>query len=406
MADVNLNADIVIVGGGLVGMSLAIGLAKSPCRVILLERSQNAPLHHNVLDLRTTGLAMSSKVMFSRLGLWEKIVKAASPIDRLDVSEQANFGVARIDAKQHGISSIGYMVPNDHLMEVLSKEVMQLPNLTIMSPASCESIERCGNAYRLGITHGQEYQQITASLVVGADGSNSKVRDLLNITATHKKYNQTAIITNVCTQKPHNNVAYERFTQHGPLAVLPIQKNYCALIWTQPDDHVDYYLSLDDRVFMRELQKAFGYRLGRFLAVGQRVGYPLTMITSDQLTCDTAVLVGNAAQTVHPVAAQGFNLGLRDVQTLIHMLNKIDFNPDCFPDMLTEYEHLRDPDRQHVIRLTDGLTRLFAPQIWPAKILRGVGIRMIGNFYAAQRSILRRNMGLRYLPCLESDAND
>lgn len=397
MNNLESSFDIVIVGGGLVGMSLAVGLAKSPCKVLLLEQSQSAPLHDNILDLRTTGLTRSSEKMFMQAGVWDKIATKATAIERLDISEQGNFGGARIDANQHGVSPIGYMVSNHHLMKVLSDEVALLKNLTVLSPASCETIELKSNGYQVEINHKGNTKFVHTDLLVGSDGAKSKVRELLGITAQHKKYPQNAIITNVQTSKPHNNVAYERFTQHGPLAVLPIQDKHSALIWTQAENQVEEYLQMNDEDFLHALQKAFGYRLGKFVAVGRRGAYPLSMTSSDELTGNHAVLIGNAAQTVHPVAAQGFNLGLRDVQALVHLLTKCEFKPDQYSAVLEEYKEQRAPDRKHVIRLTDGLTRLFAPQIWPAKFLRGLGVGIIGNLPAAQRSVLRRNMGTRHL---------
>lgn len=388
--------DIVIVGGGLVGMSLAVALAKSPCSVLLLEQNQSAPLHANVLDLRTTGLTRSSEQMFMQAGIWQKIATAASSIERLDISEQGNFGGARIDANQHGISPIGYMVPNHHLIETLSEQVAQLNNIKILSPASLASAEAKSSGYEIKVEHNGEQLTFTTSLLVGSDGGSSKVRSILGIGAEHKSYQQSAIITNVRTQKSHQNVAYERFTQHGPLAVLPIQDDCCALIWTQSEDSVDSYLQMDDQQFLQSLQKAFGYRLGKFLEVGKRSAYPLSLTKSNQLIGAHAVLIGNAAQTVHPVAAQGFNLGLRDVHTLVQMLTNIDFNPTHFESMLNEYQLKRAPDRDHVIKLTDGLTRIFAQQAWPAKMLRSIGVRMISSLPAVQRGVLRRNLGLRH----------
>jgi 2-octaprenyl-6-methoxyphenol hydroxylase len=388
--------DIVIVGGGLVGMSLAVALAKSPCTVLLLEQNQAAPLHANVLDLRTTGLTRSSEQMFKQAGIWQKISTAATSIERLDISEQGNFGGARIDANQHGLSPIGYMVPNHHLIETLSEQVAQLTNIKILSPASLDSAEANSSGYQIKVNHDGKEVTFTTTFLVGSDGGNSKVRSILAIDAEHKSYQQTAIITNVRTQKAHRNVAYERFTQHGPLAVLPIQDDHCALIWTQPEKNTELYLQMDDQEFLQSLQKAFGYRLGKFLEVGKRSAYPLSLTTSNKLTGPHAVLIGNAAQTVHPVAAQGFNLGLRDVHTLVQMLTNIDFNPKLFKAMLNEYEQKRAPDREHVIKLTDRLTRIFAPQAWPAKMMRSIGVRMISSLPAVQRGVLRRNLGLRH----------
>ena len=196
-------------------------------------------------------------------------------------------------------------------------------------------------------------------------------------------------------QYAHNNIAYERFTAHGPLAVLPVQDDHCALIWTQPSNASQTYLAMDDSQFLRALQKAFGYRLGVLQEVGQRSAYPLALTVSHSLTQDNAVLIGNAAQSVHPVAAQGFNLGLRDVQTLVNILKQADTSD--LSALLHNYQHTRQQDRDHVIKLTDNLTRLFAPQLGPIKAVRSLGLRMIANLPVAQRSVLRRNFGLRYL---------
>lgn len=388
--------DVVIVGGGLVGMSLAVALAGAPLSILLLEKNQSAPLHDNVLDLRTTGLTRSSEQVFIKAGIWSQLATEATPIERLDISEQGNFGGARIDAQEHGLSPIGYMMPNHHLIEVLSQKVAEQKNLTVLSPASLEAIQSQDEGYQIQIETNGRHENINCALLVGADGSFSKVRELFDIGAEHKAYDQTAIITNVRSQKAHNNIAYERFTSHGPLAVLPIKDNCCALIWTHPKDKVEQHLSLSDEAFLNALQKAFGYRLGKFLEVGKRSAYPLALNVSEHLTVPHAVLIGNAAQTVHPVAAQGFNLGLRDVQSLVEMLARIDYDPQKFPQMLQDYEEKRQPDRKHVIRLTDGLTRVFMPQIWPAKLLRSVGVRMMSNLPILQRSVLRRNLGLRH----------
>jgi len=274
--------------------------------------------------------------------------------------------------------------------------VAKLSNIKTLSPASLDNAEANSSGYEIKVNHDGNKLSFTTSLLVGSDGGNSKVRSILGIGSEHKSYQQSAIITNVRTQKAHQNIAYERFTQHGPLAVLPIQDDCCALIWTQAENNVDEYLQMDDQIFLQALQKAFGYRLGKFLQVGKRSAYPLSLTTSNELTRPNAVLIGNAAQTVHPVAAQGFNLGLRDVHTLVQMLIDIDFNPNKFKVMLNGYEQKRAPDRDHVIKLTDRLTRIFAPQAWPAKMLRSIGVRMISSIPAVQRGVLRRNLGLRY----------
>jgi 2-octaprenyl-6-methoxyphenol hydroxylase len=389
--------DIVIVGGGLIGMSMAVALADAPCTVLLLEQNKVAPVNANMLDLRTTGLTRSSEKVFSYLGLWEKLSEQVTPIERMDISEQGNFGAARIDSHEHDLNPIGYMVPNQVLMTLLSQQVQQQANLTVLAPASLQALEYDDDGHTIEINHDGQKEHYRARFIIGSDGGNSKVRSLLGIGSEHKRYKQKAIVTNVRPQLKHNNIAYERFTAHGPLAILPIPENYCALIWTQPEDKAGYYLEVDDNKFLQELQKAFGFRLGKFLEVGKRSAYPLSLSVSNKLISERAVLIGNAAQAVHPVAAQGFNLGLRDVQTLAEMLRQDDFNLQSMSLLLEKYQALRMPDRKHVVRLTDGLTKLFAPQIWPMKFARSLGVRIIGSSPSAQRSLLQRNLGYRYL---------
>lgn len=396
MTYIQTTFDITIIGGGLVGMSMAVALADSDREVLLIEQSQTSPLQANILDLRTTGLTTSSQQAFTHSGIWESIESQATQIERLDISEQGNFGGARIDASEFNASPIGYMVPNHHLIEVLSQKVSQQKNLTIMSSSSLVNLEENVEGYSIDIDQNNQTLTIQTALLIGADGANSKVRELLEISVQRKKYHQSAIIANVRPQKSHQNIAYERFTEHGPLAVLPIQDDCCALIWTQADSNVEHYLQMNDQSFLRALQKAFGYRLGMFKEVGQRSAYPLSLTVSEKLTQGNAVLLGNAAQAVHPVAAQGFNLGLRDVQALVQLLKELKFSKQLFSQLLIDYEDQRKPDREHVIRLTDGLTRMFAPQIWPAKVIRGFGVRMIGKLPILQRSVLRKNSGMKH----------
>jgi len=389
--------DVVIVGGGLVGTALAAALAKSPLSILLLEQNTVAAVAANILDLRTTGLSRSSATIFQQIGLWEKIEPLVTAIEKLDISEQGGYGSARIDAREFEMSPVGYMAPNLDLIKILSEYVQGLENVSIQAPASLVALEKNAQGYLLQCSSGEDELQVQASLVVGADGARSKLRSLLAIDSSHKDYAQTAIISNVRPEKLHNNCAYERFTQHGPLAILPIQDQHCALIWTHANEQAAAHMALDDDAFLAALQQAFGYRLGRLEAVGERVSYPLSMTTASALYKPAAVLLGNAAQSVHPVAAQGFNLGLRDVQSLVGLLQQQDYKLDGLDQLLKVYADSRVADREHVIKLTDGLTRMFAAQFPAARALRGVGLRVLGALAPLQRVLLNRNSGMRYL---------
>lgn len=389
--------DVVIVGGGLVGTALAAALAKSPLSILLLEQNTVAAVAANILDLRTTGLSRSSATIFQQIGLWEKIEPLVTAIEKLDISEQGGYGSARIDAREFEMSPVGYMAPNLDLIKILSEYVQGLENVSIQAPASLVALEKNVQGYLLQCSSGENELQVQASLVVGADGARSKLRSLLAIDSSHKDYAQTAIISNVRPEKLHNNCAYERFTQHGPLAILPIQDQHCALIWTHASEQAAAHMALDDDAFLAALQQAFGHRLGRLEAVGERVSYPLSMTTASALYKPAAVLLGNAAQSVHPVAAQGFNLGLRDVQSLVGLLQQQDYKLDGLDQLLKVYADSRVADREHVIKLTDGLTRMFAAQFPAARALRGVGLRVLGALAPLQRVLLNRNSGMRYL---------
>lgn len=388
--------DVVIVGGGLIGMSMAAALAATPLKILLLEQEQMAAVHANLLDLRTTGLTCSSKKVLTEAGVWPDLVQYATPIEQLEISEVGRMGCARIDGDEHGISPIGYMLPNQQLISVLSDKLNIQKNITLLSPASVYTLRQTANEIEVAINQDGLHRAVRTSLLVGADGASSKVRQLLNIGSSYKEYKQTAIITNVQTQLAHQNKAFERFTANGPLAVLPIQDNHCALIWTHATEQAKDYQYMDDQSFLLNLQAAFGYRLGKFIRIGKRVMYPLSLTTSNQLCKSNAVLIGNAAQSVHPVAAQGLNLGLRDVQALVRLLERETFDSARYTQMLVDYEQQRKPDRDHVIRLTDGLTRVFAANRGPIKSLRSCGIRMVGALPSIQRILLRRNLGMRY----------
>ena len=387
--------DLVIVGGGLTGMALAAALAKSPLSILLLEQNTVAAVAANILDLRTTGLSRSSATIFQQIGLWQKIEPLVTAIEKLDISEQGGYGSARIDAREFEMSPVGYMAPNLDLIKVLSEYVQGLENVCIQAPASLVAIEKNAQGYLLQCSHTEA--KVQARLLVGADGAQSKLRSLLAIDATHKDYRQTAIISNVRPEKLHNNCAYERFTAHGPLAILPIQDQHCALIWTHSSEQAAAHMALDDDAFLQALEQAFGRRLGRLEAVGKRVSYPLSMTTASELYKPAAVLIGNAAQSVHPVAAQGFNLGLRDVQSLVGLLQQNNYQLDQLDQLLKRYADSREADRGHVIKLTDGLTRMFAAQFPAARALRGVGLRLLGAVAPLQRVLLNRNSGMRYL---------
>ena len=382
-----LHFDVVVSGGGLVGASLAIALAPSGRRVALIEA---APLPKSApsWDERTIALNVASRRIYQRLGVWDLIRSDTTPILATHISERGRFGVARFTAEEAGEEALGWNVPVRALGAALWQRMSALPNVTILCPARVESIETNADAVRLGLAPGGALE---ARLVVACDGAQSAIRRFLGIGAHEDDYQQTAIVGAVKPERPHRGVAYERFTPDGPLAVLPKPGTDCALVWTVPTAKAPTMLAGSDEEFLKQLQDAFGQRLGRFLATGKRNGHPLTRVLSDELTAQRVIFAGNAAQTLHPIAAQGFNLGLRDVATVAEVAGAAT-DPGA-DEVLREYAHRRRGERETVSGFTDGLVRLFSNTIPGLSEARHWGLLALDLVPPVKQAVMRQNLG-------------
>jgi 2-octaprenyl-6-methoxyphenol hydroxylase len=329
--------------------------------------------------------------MFEAMGLWDDIVAASTPINSIHVSDQGRFGFSHIDAEEQGVEALGYVVINRVLGGVLQAALADATSVDILCPARIVAIELSSTHAGATVSFDDDQtRELTCDLLVAADGARSTVREMMGITATHASYEQRAVIGNLLTEKPINNVAYERFTQQGPLAMLPITEGRAGFVWTVAEDDADRVLALDDRAFLREIQSAFGNRLGQFSRVGKRAAYPLVLSRAARLTAERSVLVGNSAHGLHPVSAQGFNLGMRDVAALCDCL--ADYSGE--PGMLDRYAEWRRGDQGKLVRFTDSLVKLFGARRPPLRILRNVG--MIGfDIVPGVRSLFAKHtMGL------------
>ena len=313
--------DLAIVGGGLVGASLALSLAPLGLRITLLEAvAPDAGEQHPSFDERTTALANGTVRAFRTLGVWPAMAREAAPIRRIHVSDQGRFGAARVDAAEQGLEALGYVVANRAIGAALWAGLARAPGVTVVAPAQVTATGLDGDVRTLGYTAGGEAHALAARLVVAADGIRSLVRDQAGIGADHVDYEQTAITAVMVAQRFHDHVAYERFTETGPIAILPLTDGRCGMVWTARPAEVERLLALDDAAFIAEFQRAFGFRLGRFLRVGRRVAYPLVLSRAGQHVASRLAVVGNAAQGLHPIAGQGFNLGLRDAMSLAEVI--------------------------------------------------------------------------------------
>ena len=388
--------DIVIAGGGMIGASLALALAPLNLRVAVVEAVARGESRQPSFDDRSTALSRSTQRMFEAMGLWDDVIAAATPIRRIHVSDRGRFGFSHIDAAQQGVEALGYVVINRVLGDVLQSALSKAATVDVMCPARVVDIDTGGDhaVARIESVDGQP-RELRCQLLVAADGANSAVRPMMGICAKKTNYGQHAVIGNLLPEKPVDNCAYERFTDQGPLALLPVADDRAAFVWTVSSHDAERVLGLDDDAFLSELQEAFGYRLGRLSRVGKRAAYPLSLSKALRLSADRSVLVGNSAHGLHPVAAQGFNLGMRDVAALCDCIadaRSADPSADLgAPDLLARYAQWRRDDQGKLVRLTDGIVRLFGSSSPPLKAARNIG--MIGfDIVPGVRSLFAKHM--------------
>ena len=388
--------DIAIVGSGLVGSSLAIALSSlsSDYSIALIDSQPLAKINFKAdqLDGRSIALALSSKKMLTALGIWNAIQVSATAIENIHISDQGQFGATRLNSKRYQVESFGYLVPAEHLIHTLNCQVDKLKNITRLQPFKVSNIESLDD--QVEVT-GDRGETIQAKLLFAADGTNSFIRKSLAIEVEEKQYRQCAIVGSVKCESEHSNTAYERFTDEGPLAFLPRKDNLCGFIWMNPTDTAKINMALDDKVFQKKLQSAFGFRLGHFKDVSKRFSYPLALTMSKKRVLGRVLLVGNAAQTLHPIAGQGFNLALRDIAEVTEILSVVDLssNESDLERKLVEYARNRQPDIEKTIRFTDRLNFLFSADYPVLAQSRGLGLAMLGAIPVLEERLVKQNLG-------------
>ena len=391
--------DIVIAGGGMIGTSLALALGPLGLQVAIIEAVARTEAAQPSFDDRSTALSRSTQRMFEAMGLWPDIVAAATPIRSIHVSDQGRFGFSHIDAEEQGVEALGYVVINRVLGSVLQTALDERDEIEVLCPARIVGVDVSteGATAEIESENGHSFR-IASSLLVAADGARSAVRDMLGITADRHSYEQRAIIGNLMPGRPIDNVAYERFTPQGPLAVLPVADGRAGFVWTVSESDAERVMALDDAAFLAELQEEFGYRLGMFSHVGTRACYPLVLSKAEQLTTMRSVLVGNAAHGLHPVSAQGFNLGMRDVAALVDCLADARNADETFDPgdsaLLQHYAEWRRADQKKLVRFTDSLVKLFGSERLPLRALRDIGMLGFDLVPGVRSMFAKHTMGL------------
>ncbi len=387
-----IDCDVLIVGGGLVGPALAVALADTPLRVVLVESSDPRQLEQPSFDARVTALAHGSKRILDALAIWPAVAVHAEPITSIHVSERGRFGAVRMHAADEGVDALGYTIENRRLGEALWERLEGAPSCRVLGRASLRAFQHGSESVHAEIERPGERFAVRAQLLVAADGARSQVRAQLGIAAREDRYDQQALILNCRTDRPHGGVAYERFMPHGPLAMLPLPGGRVGVIWTVPAEHANEVGALTDAELRARLQDAFGYRLGRIVQVGRRALHPLRRLRSDALGAGRVVLVGNAAVTLHPVAGQGFNLALRDIAALAELI--VETAPSAYAGIAARYAAWRVADQRNVARFTHGLVGLFGATLPGLAGARGLALAAFDIAPGAKTALARHTMGI------------
>lgn len=378
--------DVLIIGGGLTGASLLLALQGSAVQGLMIDKQPLDIRHASHLDARTLALAPASVRILEQLGIGAALLQEACAIRSIHISQQGSFGNSRLHAKSE---ALGYVVEMNALNRMI---VAALPATNILAPAQ---LERLNVAQQYAeIRQNGTVSRIRYRVLVAADGAQSMVRQQLGITVKKVDYQQHALVCNVALSRNHQGKAYERFSAEGPIAMLPLSGQRTAMVWAMSPKKAQALMSLSEDAFLVQLQQAFGYRLGRLLSIGQRQRFPLQMVVAQQCVQNTAVCIGSAAQHLHPVAGQGFNLALRDVATLAQCLLEKGINRRA----LGYYAQLRQEDRKAVCYFTNSLVRLFDVRLPGAAILRGAGLLAFDNAPFLQDTLARYARGFGGYP--------
>lgn len=401
-----MQQEVIIVGGGMVGLSLALMLAKANIAVKLLEAIKypnyddaNLAPYHSSFDARNSALSRRSVQIYQELGLWHALQAHATPILEVHITEQGSFGKARLKAEQEKVESFGQVIENAWLGRVLLTEVRKQPLIELIDGVQVTSLMQDTDQALIEAIRGEEHLSLQAKLVIAADGRDSFCRKALGIGASEHDYDQVAIVTTVQTSKPHNHVGFERFSHLGPLALLPLPGEYRrSVVWpVKKGTEGEWLGDENDQHFLDALQETYGDRAGKFQKTGKRFSFPLSQVLAEKQAVGRVVLMGNAAHTIHPVAGQGFNLCMRDAYVLVRYLTEQLAQSDDIgqPSMLLAYEQARLTDQQRVIKFCDSVVRGFSNQNPILKFIRNTGLVAFDTIPGIKPLVANYAMGLK-----------
>ncbi len=387
--------DILIVGGGLAGNCLALALKDSGLRFAIIEANTREQLHSSPAGDRALALSAGTIKNLQALDAWKGIEDKATPIKDIHISDRGHFGKARLSAKKQGVDALGYVISARDIEGHVAALVEQ-QGIEQICPAWVVGLTTESESVNVRLKQNEQALNLSSRLLVGADGGQSSVRRLLEIPQQVTEYGQTALVTTIKSSLPHNNVAFERFTESGPLAILPTNDEECAIVWTRKHEQAKELMSVSEADFIASLQACFGYQLGELSLSAPRRAFPLSLIRAESMVSGRTVIIGNAVHQLHPVAGQGFNLGIRDVMQLAEMLiDQQQKNADLGEsDFLRRYAEARQKDHDQTIGFTDNVVKIFSTDWLPVAAARSISLAVMDHIPVAKSVLAKHAMGL------------
>jgi 2-octaprenyl-6-methoxyphenol hydroxylase len=385
--------DILIVGAGLAGNCLALALKESGLRIALIEASSREQLQKSPAGDRALALSAGTICLLQALNAWEGIKSKATAIKTIHISDKGHFGKARLSAKKQNVDALGYVISARDIESHIAELVAQ-SKIKQISPARVTGLISGSEFINISLKQQDKSSTLTAKLLVGADGGQSSVRKLLEIPQQVTEYGQTALVSAIKTSIPHNNIAFERFTSSGPLAILPTTNGECSVVWTRTHEEAENLQFMSESDFIEQLQDCFGYQLGTISLAAPRRAFPLSLIRAESMVSGRAVIIGNAVHQLHPVAGQGFNLGIRDVVQLAEGLIKQQKADIGGSEFLTNYANLRQQDHNKTIAFTDNTVKIFSTDWLPISAARSIGLSVMDHIPFAKSLLTHHAMGL------------
>ncbi|HCG7648385.1 TPA: 2-octaprenyl-6-methoxyphenyl hydroxylase [Vibrio parahaemolyticus] len=385
--------DVVIAGGAMAGATLALAiehLSQGALRVAVVEPFKAQSDQHPGFDSRSIALSYGTVNLLRHLELWSAIEPFSTPIEHIHVSDRSHAGMTDITKHDVGVEALGYVVELADVGRVYQELLTHSTAIDLYCPDSAKHITRTQENVTLELASGE---LLNAKLLVAADGAVSQCCQQIGLELSEHDFDQVAVIANIVTQEPHQGRAFERFTENGPVALLPMSDNRMSLVWCLRPDEAQIVMELSESEFLERLQQDFGWRLGAMQKVGLRASYPLLLRHRKQNISHRFAIVGNAAQTLHPIAGQGFNLGIRDVVTLAEELVKQSEDVGRYQGLF-RFSQRREADRNETIWLTSSLVHVFSNDLLAMRIGRNTALAAMDNLSIFKQPLLRHTLGL------------